>query len=99
MYPDGNMSSVAFSSYPCHQDNPAVFDGILNSGRLVAIFTGLEHAGLLYLVRFAVESQGNDYCQFKASVYRRRMGPTSRGIHLEDLVLIPLPLGGHLRKK
>ncbi len=57
---------------------------ILVSGRFSAIFTVLEFAGLLYLMRFAGKSPG--YASFKSgrptSVHRRGMGPASSSIHI-----------------
>jgi hypothetical protein len=41
-----------FSADPHHQDHSAVIGRILDSGRLVAIFSGLEPAELCHLAHF-----------------------------------------------
>jgi hypothetical protein len=42
-----------------NQDHPAVLCKILDSGRLAAIFAGLEHAGVICLVHLAGENPGD----------------------------------------
>jgi hypothetical protein len=60
-------------------------------GRLAAIFTRLEFAGLLYLARFAGERPGNNSRQFEhpISIHRHGMGPASGGIYFPNMPLIP----------
>jgi hypothetical protein len=64
---------------------------------LATIFSGLEFAGLLYLMRFASESPG--YASHKSgcptSIHRCGMGLDSSGKHLLKLPLIPLPPASH----
>ncbi len=59
MYSGEKPSFSRFRADPHCQNLPAVVGGILDPGRLAAIFARLEFAGLLYLVRFAGISSGD----------------------------------------
>jgi hypothetical protein len=54
-----NKSMADLAQAHTNQDLPAVLSKILDTGRLAAIFPGLEHAGLTCLVRLADESPGD----------------------------------------
>ncbi len=79
-----NIPFGGFSAGVYRINHPAAVGGILDSGRLAIIFTGLKFAGLLYLTRFAGESSG--YASLKSgrptSVYCSGMGPASSSRYL-----------------
>jgi hypothetical protein len=61
-----NKSFSGFTISPYCQDHPAVVGEILVSSGLIAIFTGLEPAGIRYLVRSADESPGTPNANLEA---------------------------------
>ncbi len=88
-----NMPFGGFSAGLRHQNHPATVGGILITSGLATIFTRLEFAGLLYLMRLAGEIPGFDLHKSSCpvSVHHHRIGPASSGIYLQNMLLIPLP--------
>ncbi len=62
-YPGRKASYGSISTGPHCQDHSAVVGGILDSGRMAAIFAGLESAGLHHLAGFAGKRQSNASCK------------------------------------
>jgi hypothetical protein len=79
-----------------HENHPAFLGRILNSGRWLQYLLDVSISSVLQVNVHAMPSW-QSVCP--TSIYRRRIGPVSSGIHLQDLPLILSPPGGRHGKK